>query len=456
VNGILSLQLFPVRERAIMYAMVSIFGVVWIGMMFASANMAHGVSSGIGRVFVAGFVLVAAIGATEMRALARAREVIGAQQMPAALWRKWVRACIVETSLLWVFVGVGTVLLLASRGSSMPWPAAAALLSSGLCVGATCMLAQYSMVPKNLGWFANTVAAAMLLAALYFGTARALAWFVDLPLPVLALLALSWPLTALVLALKWRRMPANDSAPRSASRRKWLASVGKRMQRYTPLDATWARERPPQQSTARSRFTWAAKNAFYWYWFFGMLVPLRWDQQPDLRHLVSLALLCLIMSSTLVARDLHWRWLLAPGRWRAGGIVSGIFASTVGIYFSAMAAMILTNVLWARLVLGAEVQPVIDNAVSHVLVLPAVGFSVSAALVIRALTRHLVVESIVGITFIGLWLYAKAVGQATLWKAPAAGGFYAVTLVACTFILLLVAKRMWTNEKLMACARGAA
>ncbi|MES2756100.1 MAG: hypothetical protein V4693_01900 [Pseudomonadota bacterium] len=455
MNGIFPLRQFPVRERAFMYGLVSIFGVVWIVMMFASTNMARGVSSGISRVLVAGFLLVAAIGATEMRALARAGEVIGAQQMPAALWRKWVRACIVETSLLWAFVGVGMALLLASRGSSMPWPAAIALLSSGLCVGATCMLAQYSMAPKNLGWLANVVAAAMLLAALYFGPPRALAWFVDLPLPLLAMLALSWPLLAVVLALEWRRTPVAGSALPSASGRKWLASLSKRIQRYAPLDAAWARQSHAQQSTARSRLNWAGKNAFYWFLFYGMLVPLRWDQQPDLRHLVSLALLCLIMSNTLVARDLHWRWLLTPGG-RAGSIVSRIFVPTVGIYLLALAGVLLTKMLWVRLVLGTEVQPLIEPVVSHVPVLAAIGFAVSAGLVIRAIPRRLAVETFTGLLFVGLWVYARAVGHATLWKAPAAGGFYTVTLVACTCILLLVAKRMWTKEKLLACARGGA
>jgi hypothetical protein len=456
MNGIFQIQQFPVRERTYMYALVSIFGLVWIGMMFASANMARGVSSGIERVLIAGFLLLAAIGAIEMRALARAREILGGQQMPTALWRRWVRACFVEASLLWAFVGIGMVVLLASRGSSTPWPAAAALLSTGLCVGAVCMLAQYSMAPKNLGRLASAAAGLMLLTALYFGTARALAWFIGLPLPVLALLALSWPLLAVVLALEWRRMPGARGEPRPASHRGWLADVGRHLQRYSPLDATWARQPHAEQFSARSRLNWTAKNAFYWFLFYGMLTPLRLEEHPDLRHLLSLVLLCLIMSSTLVARDLHWRWLLTPGGWRAGRIASAIFAPTVGIYFSAMAAVVLTKVLWARLVVGADIQPVIDTAISHLPILAAVGFAVSAALVLRALPRHRVVEWVIGAAVIGLWIYAKTVGHATLWKAPVADGLYAAILVAGTCILLLVANRMWTKEKLMACARGVA
>ena len=47
------------------------------------------------------------------------------------------------------------------------------------------------------------------------------------------------------------------------------------------------------------------------------------------------------------------------------------------------------------------------------------------------------------------------VGRAALSQAPPAGVLYAVILVASAYAILRVANRLWTKEKLMACARGA-
>lgn len=309
------------------------------------------------------------------------------------------------------------------------------------------------MAPKKLGWLANTAVVAMLLAVLYFGTGRVLTWCVGLPLPMLVLMALAWPVLGAVLALRLRSEPASGLPP--ASRYEWLAAAAKRMQRYSPLDATWARQPHAQQATAASRLNWIRRNAFYWILFGSTLTPLRWEQGPDLRHLVSLVVMCLIMSETLVARDLHWRWLLTPGGWRAGRIASDIFASTAKFCYLAIAAAVLVSVLWARLMMGPDALSVIDRAADHVLVLAEVAFAVSVGLVIRALPHHLVVSATTGAIVVGLWIYTRVVGEAALPKAPPAGVFYALAIVASACAILRVADRLWTKEKLMACARGA-
>jgi hypothetical protein len=442
MNAIFALHQLPLRQRTLMYALVLLFSCLWAGMMFASANRMHGVDSGIASVMVVSFVLIAAIGAVEMRAL-------------AALWRRWVAACVVETSLLWAFVCLAMMALLASRGSTMPWRGALALLSSGLCFGAVWMLALYARVPERLSWLANGLVAAMLICAVYMGTVRALEWFVGLPVTVHALLALSWPLLACLLTQKWRGQPATFANATAASRKKRLTSVANGIQRYSPLDADWARKPHAERSTAHSRLTWVGMDACFLLLFSEWIVPLRWEQQPDLRQLLSLVAMCLMMSHALVARDLHWRWLLAPGGWPAGRIASAVFASTFSVYFAAMAAAVLANVMWARLVQGTDAMPVIQTAVGHVLLLAEVAFAISVALALRAIPRRAIVEWIAGLTLLGLWTYAGTFGDQTSWKAPAAGALYGIVLAAATYALLRLADRLWTKEKLMACARGA-
>lgn len=454
MKSIFPLEQFPLRERSPMYGLLIVFMVVWIVTMFVSLA-APGINTAIAPVLEASSLLAFAIGTIQMKGLVRARDVLGGQPVPLSLWRTWVRASVTETSLAWAFMAACMGTLLASHGSSMPWPGAVALLSSSLATGALCVLAQYAMAPKKLGWLANTAAAAMLLAALYFGPGRVVTWFVSLPLPMLALLALSWPALGAVLALRLRSQSGAGSGLPRAPRHKWLGSAANWLRRYTPLDATWARQPQAQRATAHSRLEWIRRNAFYWFLFGSSLTPLRWEKEADLRQLLSLVLLCLIMSETLLARDLHWRWLLTPGGWRAGRIASDIFASTVTIIYLAIAAGLLVPTLWASLVMGPIAVVVIEGFASHVLVLAEISFAVSVGLVIRALPHRTLVTWAIGGVVAALWIYTRAVGEAALSKAPPAGVFYAVALVVSGYAILRVADRLWTKEKLMACARGA-
>ena len=456
MNGAFPLQQFPLRERESMYALLLLLFVTWIGMMFASLNDFSGVATGIRIVLQASFALIVAVGAVQMKALARAREVIGAQPMPQALWRRWTSACLVETTIAWALVGAAMSALLASPESNLPWAGAFALISSGLCLGALCTLAPHSMAPKPLAWLANAIAVAGMLAALYFGAARVLAWFVNLPLPVLAVLALTWPMLGHVLARQWRGQAALSAAPGAATRKRRFSSLASHILRYAPLDTAWTRQSPTLQATIGSRIGWMAKLLFIVFVLFDHLLLLRVGHQPDIRHLLSLGLLCLTMTEALAARDLHWRWLLTPGTWRTGRIASDIFASTLKLHYAILAVLVLAYMVWGRLFNETSGAALFDTMSSYVPVLAELVFAISVALVIRALPGSTIVTAVTASAFLGIWAYYHwLAGYAAAWQGQPAGLMHAVVLVAATYPILRVADRLWTKEKLMACARGA-
>ena len=278
MKGIFPLEQFPLRERTPMCVALVIFLVVWVVMMLASANKAPGVATGIGFVLEASFLLAFAIGAIQMKALAQAREVLAGQPLPLSLWRTWVRASVAETSLAWAFLAAGMGTLLTTRGSNMPWLGAVSLLSSSMATGALCVLAQNAMAPKKLGWLANAAVVALLVAALIFGTGEVLTWFVGLPLPILALLALSWPALGamLTLRLSGERGVHSDLAP--ASRHKWVASASRWMRRYTPLDATWARQPHARKPPRAAAWIGSEEMSFGGSSMASSMTPLRWEQ----------------------------------------------------------------------------------------------------------------------------------------------------------------------------------
>ncbi len=456
MNGIFPLQQFPLRERTTIYVLLTIFMVAWIIMMFAASNKTSGVAAGILLLMKLSFVLAAAIGTVQMKALARAREVIGGRPLPDSLWRTWVRACIVETSLICAFLAAGMGLLMAFPAADAAWPAAVALLSSGLCLGALCALGRYAMLPKVLGWLANAAAVALLLALLYFRSTRVLAWFMSLPLPLLALLTLSWPMLAAAMALRRRGKIRPRAGAQQATGAGWTGAVAASIRRYCPLDPTWRRQLPHQQATVRSRLQWVWQTAFYWMMCANLLTPLRWGERPDARHLLSLLVAGVLMSRLLVARDLHWRGLLMPGGWRAGRIASAIFKSTVQTIYLGIVLAVVVALLAAVLLTSRPGEELIATVASYVLVLAEIAFAVSVGLVVRALPRSGGLTAAAAIIVGGAWLYVVAEGHGHLWKAPPAGALYAAILVAASYAVLRLANRLWTNDKLMACARGSA
>lgn len=107
-----------------------------------------------------------------------------------------------------------------------------------------------------------------------------------------------------------------------------------------------------------------------------------------------------------------------------------------------------------RLFKGTPVPISLEIVAGHVLVLAEAALAVSVALVIRAAPRPTLVNLAAGAALGACWIYVRwFIGYTTLSHWPAAGIFYAAAMVVATFAVLRVANRMWTTEKLLACAR---
>lgn len=460
MSAAIPFQLYPVRGRTPVYVMLGVIFVIWPLMMLASNNKVAGTAEGARLVLAASAWLIIAIGALQFKGLARAREVVGRQLLPRALWRRWLRACLVETSMIWGFLATINGTLMAAPASVLPWTVAPALLSLCLCVGVVGMLAYQFMLPERLVLPAKALVGALLLAAMWLDGDLLMACLVSLPLAALVVLALAWPLVGSALTLRaGRLMEAYRRQPASASGT-LLASIDSRLRRYAPLDwrNSWKWRPAPQQAGGGTRLAWLASVTFPVFFFFDTLSPLTLLRGPDVRQLVSLGLLALFMTPNLVARDLHWRLLLMPGGWRRGRIASEIFFSTLRVQLMVVAATAVAYVLIQRLLKG---QPVWDALVAVAVYAPVmweVAFAVSAALVLRALPRYHPVTIAIGIVLACCWFYLRwSVGRADLPQLRGAGMLIMMlTTAAATAVLLRVANRMWTTEKLLACARHGA
>lgn len=101
-----------------------------------------------------------------------------------------------------------------------------------------------------------------------------------------------------------------------------------------------------------------------------------------------------------------------------------------------------------------SIAEALRQVANHTLLLAAVALAVSVGLVVRALARQELVVTTGAALILAGWAYARfVVGYAALAHWPANPVLYATLMSTATYVMLAIANRMWTPEKLIACAR---
>lgn len=462
MNTALPLQQYPLRERFWLYAILSALLLASLCLTLAAMHQASGVATGIRNVFGLALVFAATAGAMQMKSLARAGAFLGKQQMPHGLWRAWVRSCVAETSvvcaLLCALLCAAVGAMFSARGSVLPWPAGVALVSAALSLGAIAFLHHYSMVGRHIGRLSNSAGCALLLAVAAVGSARVFDSIAAWPSPVLLLMALSWPVLGASLMRGSRGQLAAFRQASTAVRKPMFAPLLSQLRRFSPVDAagwtlTLGRAGNRYRGTGIGWLVYLGMPIFF---YFNDVKPLGWDEAPDARHLISLIAFGLAMGLALLARDLHWRAILMPGGWRHSRIASDIFSTTLKAQYAMIAAIAITSLAYQCLINRVEFGDALRVVANHTLLLAEVPLAIAIALVARALPRSNQVRASMGIVLGVIWLHMKFnIGYANLTRLPAGGMMYAIAMAVLAWSVLALANRMWTPEKLLACARGA-
>jgi hypothetical protein len=170
-------------------------------------------------------------------------------------------------------------------------------------------------------------------------------------------------------------------------------------------------------------------------------------------RLLGLYVVCLITASTLLVRDLHWRSLLLPGGMRRKRLGTHIFASTMGLQLMALPLVALIYFA-ATVALGTPARDALQH-IAGTAVLPfEFALTTALAVVLRATDKPLIAIVGIGPFVIGIayTLLARGVAGSPFMLTDlqwTIGPVYVLVLVTCTVLLLWVANRMWTVEKLL-------
>ncbi len=387
--------------------------------------------------------------------LARAFAVLGQMQAPHALMRALVREKLTNLLLAWAFLATGLTLQLALPASQVSACSGAALVSIAACLGTLRSLSQARLLALPLP---KLLAAAPYLAclALILLDQNALLDRVGrMPLPILALGALTFPYLAWRLAQRWQHaLPVYRwSAPKP--QHSIIAWIAMQARRNTLL--TWGSPwRQPDDASPISART--GQYAIVIYPLFIMAGRPMWAE-GRVAFFAPLVLLfvSLVTASGLVARDVHWRSFLIPGGLQRGRIASHILVSTLAVQYSFALAIAAVYGVFMNFLYGMTWET-IGPQLLHAATLPLeLLFAGCLALVLRTMPVNLWIGAPVGVLMLSFVFFALAKHSWSLQSYVTISlPVFVLTMLVASAALLVLANRRWTNNRLFQAARRAA
>lgn len=401
--------------------------------------------------------VMAGFGVRHARSLAEGARVLGQRQVPTAFWRRWQLACVKETSLLWGIALIGVVTLVLPSHRMVNWVTAAALVSASLTASTLWTLARQRLLPS---WWQWCLAGASLVALLAtsLGTlhvADALEFIDHLPGLLLLPIVASWPLLVAVLMRQWANQPPQAREGTCVSAGTLWESLRAYSRRYTPLQfmLSGTSVTPVRAATLFGPF-WSAAFLVLTVVTNPYFFQLKAGDSFGTWQLLALGGLVGYTAMSLVCKDLHWRWLLAPGGLRPGRLGQHIFFSTLAPLFAGILAFVAVAWFLFCALYGASTDVFLNYLLRFQLLPLHLCFAVSVGTCIRGLAHP--GRWLAGIFVV--WLI-YAVGSfsklaAELGAAKQAGWFttgpeYVGTLLAASAVAIVLANRLWTVDKLM-------
>jgi hypothetical protein len=454
------LALHPPQKILGLKLLLAMGGVYWVCLLpFTTAAQPAG-AAGVSLLSVFAGVVRALFGRAHVAALARAAAVLGGLRTPDLVWRLWFAEAMRGSMRAWSLLLTALTIQLALPGTSMHVASGAALLSLALALSVLLSLARAGWLARPLALLCYAGAGALLAALATRAVRQGLAATLDaigtLPAPLLLAMLLCWPALALWMKHRWGRLPPRPrrrarEAPGGLARR-----LGGHLQRYQVLQ--WNQQgqpMAPQGGGAVMRAVALLGTALPAIVLLLLTTPASWGEPLRLQHLLALGYVSGFKVSTLVARDLHWRYMLRPGGGRGGLLANQLLLPNLGVLLATLLAGVLA---YALLQYGWNDRPataILRAIGEHTPILIELLFITSAGLMLRTL----VIRSWI---FVLVYLAIFALGCASVLhfgydKMPLlfnAGPGYALALLAASLALLAVAKRRWTPQRLAPFLQG--
>lgn len=387
-------------------------------------------------------------------ALRRAVSVMQTQRAPITLWRLWLRRWLLsvtlEGALICVLVSAGIDLLFKSAPY---WRAMPVLLSLAQCLCACHVLAGVGMLPRLAGKTDMLLYPLAIGLGLYF--IPVLAWLSALPAVVLTAAAMAWPAMAWCVFQRNRHALPVMVEQNSLLLRLRHTRAAAWMMRHTFLrdDESLALVRAP--NWAYLLFAWTTQIVCVL-----MLMSLQWGNEVSPLKAIWLPLTCQLCTFAVMARDVHWRTLLAPGGVQPGRIGTHLLLSTLPLQLTALAVPLFAMLVPTVLIDSGAPQPFRFVPKSGMLAASALVplqwlFCSAVAIALRALpARQLKLVRIALPLIIMCISLVCLLRPAMLTFSWQVGPGYAALLAVGTCVAMAVANRLWTPARLISALKN--
>jgi hypothetical protein len=445
----------PDRARNSSKILLALFGVCWVVLLPFTVSRTLGATEGVAALLIWACIVIAIVTTRRIEALYDARRVLNVHRTPPALWQAWARETLARITGYWAVICAGLVVQMALPGSATFWLTGLAIVSLVLCATVQRVRARIGLAAQAWKWAIDITGAALVFCAISGPRFAGLGlWIHAVPVAVLLAGFLSWPAMAYLLLRQWRTTSGDDRRIARKPAATKTSVIITFLKRYSLLRWNDSISEAPlhgQQSLVK-RVLNTLGGEIYFYIILLQILPAHWGDSMSPLRLLGLYVLCLITASSLIVRDLHWRSLLLPGGMRRKRLGTHIFASTLTLQLMALPLVALIYFV-ASVALGTPARDALLQ-IAGAAVLPfEFALTTALAVVLRATDKPGIAIAGIGPFVIGIayaLLARGAAGSAFLLTGPqwTIGPVYVLVLAACTVILLWVANRVWTVEKL--------
>lgn len=436
----------------------AVLAAYWIGLILTPANLTSvdAVRFMIGAIGVG--AAFAAWGGG--RALAEGVRVFGAAPFPARLWQDWLTSVVCRMLFTWIVAACAATVVLVFKPAIWVWYGPAVLYAGVVGAGLSVSLALHGVLKRTHGWLVAAVGVGAATLLVFYGADGALQ-FVQLNNTWSTVVLPACSLAVIFLLQSWYSTPPfGQTAARDATgcRSKGIPILVE----ATRWILLWARRYMLLQLGAYHSTKPVASGLFASFALIVLFaapvnhgVPRYWGEPIGWFHVGTMAYAALIASANLYCRDMHWRWVLAPGGVASGTLGWQLILST-GKVFIALALIICAVVTilmmgfgWATPLGISGALRIIANGLRGCMFVPIqLLAAISLGAVLRGSPRPQIIYW-VGTAALCALALAVALSKKMQVTFGVVGPGYLGALLLVTGASILIANRVWVQERLL-------
>lgn len=379
-------------------------------------------------------------------------------QTPISLWHGWQKAILKRASLYFFvpFCAINLLELSHDHESLFSTSALLALISFSLTLGfySPLLLGKYLNKPNYL--LLVIVTFYLTYIATNIGLKKFLdeSWLWHLPIILL------WPLLVTSILLFWDNPPTPKakSLLLQLKNLRLIDAIYQFHRRFTNLDLVSARQKANRLPVSDKILK---TMGLLWFLFFSQMLVVEWNAPVTLPHLIFLVGISAFSSSYIVVKDLHWRYLLLPQKFRPGHIANHLLTSNV-MYYGCWVLLFFIAVQGFKILILSQL--ITSRTTSSSTLIPSISIATFGMELITAFCVGLAIRGskkpIRNFFYLFLFSLFLAASVSTIFyfqkQEPMRAAMFTMNMsYVCGLILmcssaLFIANKLWTRERLLA------